>query len=92
MLKILQINDLDYLNRDRNNNTIIIYYEINNNISSSHKKNIIILSFFEEDRKYTELFFVIPFLKIIIKTILCKITYRKIFIKEIKNNKNIIVK
>ena len=95
----IPIKDLDYLNRDINN-TILIDFDINN-VSSSHKNNTIILPCFEGDGKDRELFFIIPFLKIIsnrtntVQSYIKKYgnynTYKN-FYKENKNNQNIIIK
>jgi hypothetical protein len=93
------IKDLCYLNRDINN-TIIIDFDLNN-ISKSHKNNTIILPSFNGDGRDRELFFIIPFLKIIsrkmnkVQDYIIKYgnfkTYENYY-KQNQNNQNILIK
>ena len=59
----IPIKDLNYLNRDIDS-TIIIDFDLNN-ISNSHKNNTIVIPKFNGDGTDRELFFIIPFMKII---------------------------
>jgi len=93
------IKDLTYLNRDIDS-TIIIDFDLNN-ISKSHKNNTIILPDFNGDGRDRELFFIIPFLKIIsrkknkVQDYIIKYgnykTYENYY-KQNHNNQNILIK
>lgn len=93
------IKDLNYLNRDIDN-TIIVDFDLNN-ISKSHKNNTIILPSFNGDGRDRELFFIIPFLKIIsrkmnkVQDYIIKYgnfkTYENYY-KQNQNNQNILIK